>query len=74
VVCLVRGVVFPAVLELNGYDANVPYAGLSVDIGRRKVVAVGIPRNASDFSFVPVACTLELTVPYERAGDVGLVD
>jgi hypothetical protein len=58
VICLVWSVVFPAVLELDGYDANVPDAGLTVDIGRRKVVAVGIPSNASDFSLVSVACTL----------------
>lgn len=64
-VCLVWSVVFPAVLELDGHDANVPDTGLTVDIGRRKVVPVGIPRDASDFSLVTVACTLELTVSHE---------
>jgi hypothetical protein len=74
VVCFMRSVMIPAVLELDRYDADVPDTGLTVDIGRGKVIAVRVPREASDLSRVPVTCTLQLAVAHERSSDVVLVD
>ena len=74
VVCLVRRMVIPTVLELDRNNANVPYTGLAVNVGRGKVVAIGIPSDASDFSTVAVASTLQLTVADKRSCDVLLVD
>lgn len=58
VVCLVRGMMFPAVLELDGYNTDVPYACLAVDIGRGEIIAVRIPSDTGDLPAVSVTSTL----------------
>ena len=73
-VCLVWSVVIPAVLEFDRDDTDVPDTGLTVDVGRCKVVAVRVPGDASDLSFVSIASALEFAVANKRSGNVVFVD
>ena len=71
---LVRGVMIPAVLQLDGHNADVPNTGLPVNVGRGEVIAVRIPSETSDLAFMAIAGTLKLSIAYERPCDVVLVN